>query len=77
MRYAETFTFIATPNALVDRLRAAIRVGVDAFYLRHFQSYVLPHDLIDRFGAQVLPHFEVGSTGVSRNWARGEEKPGS
>jgi 5,10-methylenetetrahydromethanopterin reductase len=56
-RYAEQFTFIATPDDMIARLQAAIGAGADSFYLRHFQSYVLPHDLIDMFGTRILPHF--------------------
>ena len=59
LRYAQTFTLIGTPAALSDRLHAAMGQGVDSFYLRHYQSYVLPDDLIDRFGKTVLPCFGV------------------
>lgn len=57
MRYAEAFTLVAPADALVGRLKSAIAAGVDSFYLRHFQSYVLPDDLLLRFGDDVLPHF--------------------
>ena len=54
-RYAEQFTFIATPDDMIARLQAAIGAGADSFYLRHFQSYVLPHDLIDMFERESSP----------------------
>jgi 5,10-methylenetetrahydromethanopterin reductase len=56
-RYAEAFTLIAPPDELVVRLKSALAAGVDSFYLRHFQSYVLPDDLLTRFGELVLSRF--------------------
>jgi 5,10-methylenetetrahydromethanopterin reductase len=48
-RYAQAFTLIGTPDELAGRLQAAMAAGVDSFYLRHYRSYVLPFDLLDRF----------------------------
>jgi 5,10-methylenetetrahydromethanopterin reductase len=59
-RYAELFSFIGTPEDLIGRFGAARQAGVDSFYLRHYRSYVLPDDLIDRFAGQVLPHLTAG-----------------
>ncbi len=52
-RYAQAFTLIGTPDELAGRLQAAMAAGVDSFYLRHYRSYVLPLDLLDRFAAVV------------------------
>ncbi len=54
-RYAQAFTLIGTPDELTGRLQAAMAAGVDSFYLRHYQSYVLPVDLLDRFATVVAP----------------------
>lgn len=55
-RYAELFTFVATPDELIERLRQAAEAGADSFYFRHYRSYVVPDDLIDSFASAVLPY---------------------
>ncbi len=54
-RYARVFTLIGMADELAARLRAAMDAGVDSFYLRHYRSYVLPVDLLDRFAGMVAP----------------------
>jgi 5,10-methylenetetrahydromethanopterin reductase len=59
LRYAENFTFVATPEELIERFGVALDAGVDSFYLRHYKSYVLPDDLIADVGKEVLPRIPV------------------
>lgn len=56
--YADQFCAIGTPQECLRQLTAAISAGARSFYLRHFGSYTLPHELIRDFApllAQLAP----------------------
>lgn len=60
VRFAHTFCLFGTVEDIVARIHTAIEMGATGFYLRHVGNYSLPSELIDTFGAEVLPRFQVG-----------------
>jgi 5,10-methylenetetrahydromethanopterin reductase len=57
LRYADAFCLVGTAEYCVEQLEATVELGIDNFYIRHFESYTLPHDLLESFGNEVIPHF--------------------
>jgi 5,10-methylenetetrahydromethanopterin reductase len=65
-RYADAFCLVGSVDSCIAQLEAAVACGITSFYIRHFSSYRLPDDLMEAFGAKVIPHFrgalsEVGA----------------
>ena len=55
VRFAEEFCLVGTADAIADRLRSLHAAGVDEILLQHVGSYEPPTELIETFGASVLP----------------------
>lgn len=55
--YADAFCLIGSPEEIADRLERAAAAGARSFYIRHFGSYTLPHELLRTFAQTVLPRF--------------------
>lgn len=47
--YAREFCAIGTQEACLQQLTGAMNAGARSFYVRHFGSYTLPHELIRSF----------------------------
>lgn len=55
VRFAHTFCLFGTVEQILVRMRHAMELGATGFYLRHIGNYTLPSELIESFGAEVLP----------------------
>jgi 5,10-methylenetetrahydromethanopterin reductase len=55
--YADAFCMIGSPEQCIEQLEDAVALGVDNFYIRHFESYTLPHEVLRAFGDSIIPHF--------------------
>jgi 5,10-methylenetetrahydromethanopterin reductase len=55
VRFAEEFCLVGTADAVADRLRSLHAAGVGEILLQHVGSYEPPTELIETFGASVLP----------------------
>jgi 5,10-methylenetetrahydromethanopterin reductase len=54
-RYAESFCLAGPPEVVVDRIRAAVDLGVTSFYILGHRSYALPRDLLEAFRDEIIP----------------------
>jgi 5,10-methylenetetrahydromethanopterin reductase len=61
VRYARTFCLFGTVEEITQRINAAIEAGATGFCFRHVGSYTLPTELIETFGASVLPRYRSGA----------------
>lgn len=57
LRYAEKFCLVGDPRFCIEKIEAAVACGVTSFYIRHFSSYTLPHEVLGAFASAVIPHF--------------------
>jgi len=60
LRFADAYCLIGPADACVERLRVAAKAGATSFYVRHVSSYTLPDDVLQAFGADVIPRFREG-----------------
>ena len=60
LRYADAFCLVGSVDETVDRLKAVAALGVTSFYIRHVSSYTLPTEILDAYGASVIPRFRAG-----------------
>jgi len=57
LRYADEFCCVGDADYVIAQLEGAVSLGVRNFYIRHFESYTLPNELVASFGEKVIPHF--------------------
>jgi 5,10-methylenetetrahydromethanopterin reductase len=55
LRYADAFCLVGSVEHCRARLEAAAAAGATNVYVRHFSSYTLPDELLDAFGAAIIP----------------------
>ena len=55
VRFAEAFCLFGTASEITSRLAVLSELGVSEVFLQHVGSYDLPNDLLEGFGARVLP----------------------
>lgn len=66
VRFAETFCLFGSVDEILARARRAIDLGATGLYLRHVGNYTLPTELIETFGADVLPALRDQTAEVMR-----------
>jgi 5,10-methylenetetrahydromethanopterin reductase len=54
-RYADAFCLVGSAEHCRERLARAADAGARNFYIRHFSSYTLPHELLAAFGDLIIP----------------------
>jgi 5,10-methylenetetrahydromethanopterin reductase len=57
LRYADEFCCVGDAEYVIAQLEGAVGLGVSNFYIRHFESYTLPNELVASFGEKIIPHF--------------------
>ena len=62
-RYADKFCFVGDAAHVMRQIETALECGITSFYIRHFSSYTLPHEVLETFGSQIIPHFSGRSVG--------------
>lgn len=54
-RYADAFCLVGTADHCLERIARAAEAGATNFYVRHFSSYTLPHDVLAAYGELIIP----------------------
>jgi 5,10-methylenetetrahydromethanopterin reductase len=57
----EQFCLVGPPAAALERIRQLAALGITQLYVRGATSYQLPTDLVQTFGAEIIPHFSTPS----------------
>jgi 5,10-methylenetetrahydromethanopterin reductase len=57
LTYADAFCMIGSAEDCIEQLESAVALGVNNFYIRHFETYTLPHEVLRAFGDSIIPHF--------------------
>jgi 5,10-methylenetetrahydromethanopterin reductase len=55
LRYADAFCVVGSAEHCRERLARAADAGATNFYIRHFSSYTLPHEVLAAFAEQIIP----------------------